>query len=207
MAVKKSDSNIAYIICMKKIILTYCLLTFVLFCRSQTINNFLPASEFSKNLEKIVLDFRNDYHTISVDTSVSHQAEYDSYNTSVMLPDAITCTIMRFHSENDTSSAYQACFYNGSNYAQALRVYKSCIRQIRGSKIHWIDRRLINFKGNNTEVDPNVRFATCELRLNLDDPRYERFCAEISLQNTTLDTWQVQVNFFSKPLDNDESRG
>ena len=188
---------------MKKYSLTFFFCLSILLCQSQTINNFLPSSEFSKNIEKIVLDFKNDYHTITIDSSITNQAEFESFNVSVILPNAISSSVMRFHSKNDTSSVYQAFFYDGNNYEQAKKIYKNCIRQIKGSKIHWLDRRLINFKGKISEMDPNVSFAITDLRLDIDDSRYERFCAEISLQNNGLETWQVQVSFFSKPFDSD----
>jgi hypothetical protein len=188
---------------MKKIILTHLFLLFILSSQCQTLTNFLPANEFSKKLEKIVIDFSNNFHMITIDSTVSHQGEFDSYDASVILPNAITSSVLRFHSTYDTSSSYQALFYNGDNHQQAIKIYKNCIRQIRNSKIHWVDRRLINFKGKSAEMDPNVSFAVCDLRVDLDDPRYDRFCAEVSLQNNTIENWQVQVNVFSKSYDTD----
>jgi hypothetical protein len=186
---------------MKKILFSF----FIIFTYSngyaQFYKSVLPSPDFSNALEKIVLDFRLDYHTIQVDSLVSHEDGYEIYGSSVTLPGSTDCQIMRFHSVDDTTAAFQATFYQGEDYNEAVKAYQNCIRIIKRSRIHWIDRRIINFGGKEESSSESVPFTVSVLRItDLDDYRYKNFCAEVEIRGDVTG-WQVHASFHYKRSD------
>jgi len=185
---------------MKKITLSLIAFLFYSISYSQFIKTVLPTPQFANALEKIVLDFRFGYHTIQIDSTMLTQGEYDTYNTTVSLPGSTDNEIMRFHSKKDSTAAFQAVFYEGDDYDEAVKAYKNCVLMIRKSRMKWFDNRPLTFSGKDVDPDPSVSFATSTLLLNVYDKRYENFCAEINLQRY-LTGWQVMASFHTRHSD------
>jgi hypothetical protein len=183
---------------MKKHVLTLVLLFAVTSAAfGQLYKSFLPSPQFTKALESIVLDFRLDYKNIQ-GSRVDSLGQVDTYESTVKIPGAADCRILRFHSATDTTACWQAIVYSGDNYKEAVRVYENTVRLVKKSNMHWIDRSVISFKGELVPPKENVRFATSILLLTLEDTRYEDFRAEIELIATGMDSWEVQLNLSKK---------
>jgi hypothetical protein len=184
---------------MRKTILA--VFAFFIYCAgyAQLHKTALPPN-FSDSLEKIALDFRLDYHSIQNNSSISQQDDYEMYAPYITLPGSTDCAILRFHSVEDSTAAYQASFYSGDDYNEASKAYKKCVRLIKSAKMKWIDRTPMSFSGKEEEPSQSMPFTTTILRLNLDDKRYKDFCAEIDLKGDVTG-WQVQVSFHNKRSD------
>jgi hypothetical protein len=167
---------------------------------SQFYKSVVPDPVFTDALEKVVLDFRFDFHTIQNDSIVSEENQSETYGSKVVLPGATDCEILRFHSDIDTSAAFQAIFYDGDSYDEALKSYRNCIRMIKRSRMKWIDRTTLTFSGEEKEPDPNLRFCVSTLYLNTDDQRYKYFCAEVEIVSD-LFSWKVHLNLMNKRPD------
>jgi len=166
---------------------------------SQFYKSIIPSPEFSDALQKIVLDFRFDFHNIQ-DSLVGEEAESEIYSSKINIPGATGCSIMRFHSVKDSTSAFQATFYDGDNYDDAVRNYRNCIRMLKRSHMKWIDNSGMSFSGPETAPDPDLRFAVSTLYLNIEDQRYKNFCAQVELVSD-LFKWRVHLNLNTKRPD------
>lgn len=157
----------------------------------------LPSPEFTKALETIVLDFRLDYKNIQGNL-IDSLGETDTYESAIQLPGTADCRILRFHSAVDTTACWQAIAYSGENYKEAVRAYENIVRLVKKSNIRWVDRSVVNFRGELIPVREDIRFTTSTLELTLDDPRYNGFRAEIELVSTNVDRWEVKLNLSKK---------
>jgi len=164
---------------------------------SQLYKQLLPSREFTKALESVVLDFRLDYKNIQRGI-IDSLGEMETYESSVILPGAAECKILRFHSYKDTTACFQAIIYSGEDYKEAVRAYENTVKLLKKSRMQWIDRSEIKFIGEFVRVREDLRFTTSTLTLTLDDPRYRDFRAEVELIGTHLDRWEVQLNLSKK---------
>lgn len=162
----------------------------------QFYKSILPSPEFTDALEKIVLDFRQDYKNIQ-GAHLESQGEMETFESMVKLPGLSDCKILRFHSLQDTTATWQGVVYNGEDYKEAVKAYQNTFRLVKKSQVRWIDRSTIGFEGNLEAPRDDVRFTTSTLVLSLADNRYQNFQAEIELLNT-YDGWQVQLNMSKK---------
>lgn len=185
---------------MKKITLSLITFLFYFTGHSQLLKTVLPTPDFANALEKIVWDFRLGYHTLQIDSTALRQGEYETYASTVSLPGTTDDVIMRFYSKVDTTSAFQAVFFEGDDYDEAVKAYKNCVHMIRKSRMKWVDNRPLVFSGKDVDPDPSISFTTSTLRLNVYDKRYEDFCADINLQRY-LTGWQVVASFHKRHSD------
>jgi hypothetical protein len=188
---------------MKKIFLAFIVLFIYSAGSAQFYKSVLPSPDFTSALEKIVLAYRLDYKTIQVDSVFSPGDGYESYGSSVKLPGSTLCEILRFHSADDTTSAFHASFYQGEDFDAASKAYQNCITLIKKSKMRWVDRRTFTFDGETEKADPNKGFTVSILRLNtdqLDDERYKGFCAEVEIRGNVTG-WEVNASFHLKRSD------
>ena len=103
----------------------------------------------------------------------------------------------------DTTASWQAIMYDGDSYDQAVKVYKNTYRLVQKSRIKWVDRSIVSFVGEMEKPDENVSFATSLLQLNVTDPRYRNFYANIEL-TSSYSGWEVHLNLHSRKDDKAE---
>lgn len=166
---------------------------------AQFYKSFLPSPGFTSALQKIVLDFRLDYKTIQGDMKLS-QGEYESYESAILLPGAVSCTIFRFHSRRDTTSSWQGIMYQGDSYENAVKAYKNLYRMVHKSQLRWIDRSAVGFKGELQDPKEGVSFAQTTLTLDVTDRRYTTFVADIELTGGIAE-WTVKLSLHSRQDD------
>lgn len=185
---------------MRKFILTMALYAIVSIANAQFYKSILPSPEFSKALEKIVLDFRLNYNSIKGD-SIVKEGGMETYESVVKLPGASTCNLLYYSSRVDTTASFQAIMYKGENYREAVRTYENVYRLVKKSHIRWIDRSSVAFAGEFEPPKEGLRFAVSTLTMTLDDPRYSEFIAEVELLSAGYDTFEVHLNLQAKRFD------
>ncbi len=181
---------------MRQLLVSFCLLLFVQQGQSQFYKSILPSPEFNNALEKIVLDFRLDYKNIQGEL-VDKRGEVDVYASSITIPGAQDCKILRFHSAKDTTASWQAIVYNGEEYKDAVRAYENTCRLIKKSRIKWIDRSIVTFTGSIQAPREEIRFTSTTLQIDLEDDRYRGFEAQVDLISTYTG-FEVQLNLHKK---------
>lgn len=185
---------------MRKILIATALLLFVSAqSDAQFYKSFLPSPGFTSALQKIVLDFRLDYKTIQGDARLS-QGEVETYESTVVLPGALSCTIYRFHSKRDTTASWQGIMYQGDNYEDAVKAYKNLYRMVHKSQLRWIDRSAVGFKGELRDPKQGLSFAQTTLTLDVTDRRYASFVADIELSGGIAE-WTVSLYLHSRQDD------
>ncbi len=184
---------------MKKITLTVVCLCVLFITQAQFYKSILPSFEFNDSLTKVVIDFRNNYKKIQ-GQELTPQIGIEVYQSTISLPGSAHCAIYRYHSNMDTTASWQAIMYDGNNYEEAVKVYKNTYRLVNKSRIKWIDRSIASFIGSMEKADDNVPFANTSLQLNVSDPRYKNFYAEIEMTRGG-NGWEVHLNLHDKKED------
>ena len=166
--------------------------------RAQFYKKYLPSREFSDSLSKIVKDFKSNFNMIQGE-EFTPQPEMNTYQSKTTLPDALHCSIFRYHSIIDTTASWQAIFYDGENYKDACKVYKDIFNQLKKCRIK-IDDKIDNaFIGEFGTPKESVRFTSTSLKLNSMDRIYRNFIADLELTNT-YNGWEVQLNLINKNM-------
>ena len=166
--------------------------------RAQFYKTYLPSSEFSDSLSKIVTDYESNFNMIQ-GKEMTPQPEMNIYQSKTTLPDALHCSIFRYHSITDTSASWQAIFYDGENYKDAYKIYKDIFNQLKKCKMKIGDKNDIAFIGDFGKPKESVRFTSSSLKLNSIEWIYRNFFAELELTNT-YDGWEVQLNLINKNM-------
>ena len=184
---------------MKKTLLLVIFSITVLFSHAQLFKQPPASNNFADSLNKIVLDFKNNFNNIQ-GNKLPAEIDADTYLSKICLPAAVGCKIMRYHSVQDKSASWQGIMYAGDSYEDAMKMYKKIFSLVKKTKLKGIEPAGNNFEGEMESTDENVRFAVSALRLKTADKRYKNFVAEIALNNN-YDGWEVQLNLYSKKPD------
>ncbi len=172
-------------------------------CNAQFFKNLTPSNPFADSLTKAVTDFKYDYNHIQGPILPAQtQTDLRVFRSKVSLPGASHCVIYRFNSRIDTSASWQAIMYEGDDYDEALKQYKSLFRMVKRSSIKWIDKSYLSFVGDLELPKDNVNFAVSTLRLEAMDEQYAKFVAEIELTNAG-GGYEVHLNLQNKGSDMD----
>ena len=170
---------------------------------AQFYKSIIPSPEFTKTLEKIVLDFRFNYNNIK-GNSLMQEGGTETFESSIKLPGSQDCSITYYSSKVDTSASWQAILYKGSNYQEAVRIYQNIFRLVKKSHLNWIDRSLMRFTGSLEPAKEEIGFATSILQLDVEDVRYKKFAAEIELVSNSYDSFEVHLNLQNRKNDNEQ---
>lgn len=187
---------------MRTIFLYFILLLSVSSSNAQ-LNKPTASSVFNEMLSRVTNDFRNNFYRIQ-GAMISSEPAMDTYRSAIAFPGASKCLIMRFHSEIDTTASWQAIMYEGDNYIEAVRSYRSTCNQIEKSKLQLYNMPEAKFIGKMDQPDANVRFTNSIFKLKSKDEAYASFFAEVELINTNFDQWEVHVNLHNRKDDQDE---
>lgn len=170
------------------------------FAHAQFYKSLLPSPEFSSALEKIVLDFRLNFKTIQ-GQSIDKQGEADIFESAAKLPGVSECLIYQYHSDLDTTASWQGIVYKGDDYKEAAKAYENIFKLVKKSQIRWIDKSIVGFGGEMQKPTEELRFTVSTLNFLLDDPRYDKFEAEVEML-TTFNGYEVHLNLQTKKPDN-----
>jgi hypothetical protein len=167
--------------------------------QAQFYKTILPTSEFKNSLEKIILDFRSNYKNIQGE-QLMKEGNIETFESVIKLPGAYACRIFQYNSVVDTSATWQAIMYRGDDYNEAVRSYENIFRLVKKSHVKWIDRSSIGFEGEMKKPKEEMRFTVSTLKFKIDDPRYEKFIAEIEMI-PSQEGWEVRFNLVTKKPD------
>ncbi len=170
---------------------------------AQFYKSIIPSPEFTKTLEKIVLDFRYNFKNIK-GNSLMQEGGTESFESSLKLPGSQDCSITYYSSKVDTSASWQAILYKGTDYQEAVRIYQNVFRMVKKSHLNWIDRTLMRFTGSYESPKAEIGFATSILQLDVEDIRYKKFAAEIELVSNSYDNFEVHLNLQNRKNDNEQ---
>ena len=184
---------------MKKISFIICFMFLFNALDAQVYKTIIPGAEFSETLSKIVLDFRNNFQNIK-GKSIPKEVGTDLSESLIKLPGSVDNYISTSHSVKDRTASFQSIMYRGTDYNKAVKIYHNVFKQIKRTRVRWIDKSLSNFIGKIEEPD-GLTFTTSYLKVEISDPRYEDFITEVALVNSNFDNWEVQVNIVHKKLD------
>jgi hypothetical protein len=189
---------------MKKItLLTITFFLCVGFSQAQFFKTILPSNPFADSLTKAVVDFKYDYNNIEGPILPAQtQPDLRVFRSKVSLPGSSHCVIYRFNSRVDTSSSWQAIMYEGDDYDEALKQYKSLFRLVKRTNIKWVDKSYLSFVGDLELPKDNVNFAVSTLHLEAMDEQYAKFVAQIELTNAG-GAYEVHLNLQNKDSDTD----
>ena len=183
----------------KTIAVTLLFLSSIYFTQGQFYKSLQASDAFSDSLAIIVQDFKKNFSNIE-GRQLPSQGDMDVFRSKATIPGSVHCAVYRFHSQEDTTASWQAIMYEGDNYETALKVYKSTFKQLKKTKMKWVDKSVISFVGEMEEPDENIRFTTTQLRLNIIDKPYRSFFGELELTNT-YEGWEVHFSMHNRKND------
>lgn len=175
------------------------LLCSVLFTKAQLFKPSRTSEAFGDSLAIIVQDFKKNFSGIE-GRQLPSQGEMDVFHSKATIPGAVHCAIYRFHSLQDTTASFQAIMYEGESYEEAIKVYKNTYKQLKKTRMKWVDKSMISFIGEMEEPDESIRFTTTALRLNIIDRPYRRFFGELEL-TSNYDGWEVHFSMHNRKND------
>ncbi len=184
---------------MKKIFLLITFSVAILFSVAQTLKPASQDNAFADALNKIAADFRNNFVNIQGE-KLPAETDADTYKSKVCLPDAVGCSITRYHSVEDNSASWQAATYAGDSYNDAVKMYKKTFGLVKKTKLKGADATGNSFEGELEKDDQNVRFTVSSLRLKTNDKLYKNLVAEVELISN-YNGWEVHLNIYTKKAD------
>ena len=185
---------------MRKII-SFLLLAFLTNGTIQAQGFKLPnaGGSFSDSLNRIISDFRNNFSYIQ-DKELQSDGSVKIFLSKVCLPGAFHCTITRYNSIEDHSASWTAVMYEGENYDQAVKTYKSIYEKVKKSHLRTQESGNASFSGEWEKPDENVSFAVSLLKLESKDPFFKDFYAQVELNNV-YNGWEVHLSLMNKKND------
>jgi hypothetical protein len=169
-----------------------------LFSNAQFYKSFVPSPAFTDSLNRIVADFRHNYHSIQGE-ALGSQNDVDTYQSKNSLPGAVECFIYRFHSVQDTTASFQAVMYKGDSFKEAVKIYKNTFRLVNKTKL----KPSGGFTGQMEEPNESMRFISSSMKANTSDDAYKNYIAEVEILNS-YDGWEVHLNLHTKKDDRDK---
>lgn len=183
----------------KTITLLLLLLCSIQFAKAQFFKPSQSSEAFADSLAIIVQDFKKNFSGIE-GRQLPSQGEMDVFRSKATIPGSVHCSIYRFHSLQDTTASFQAIMYEGESYEEAIKVYKKTYKQLKKTKMKWVDKSVISFVGEMEEPDENIRFTSTALRLNIIDRPYRSFFGELEL-TSNYDGWEVHFSMHNRKND------
>ena len=176
-------------------------LTFLMIFNStqaQLLKKIMPETAFSAALSAVIENYPNNYNRIQ-GASLPSDDDRDIFVSGIGLPGASLCVIYRFHSKEDTTASWQARLYNGEDYAEAVRIYKSSFKQLKQTRFNAGSTKL-SFDGQMEPPAEELRFSSSILRPSERTNLYKNFTAEIEIVGSATN-WSVNLNLFSRKED------
>ncbi len=187
---------------MKKTTLCISILLLNLLCHAQIILQNGQHKQFADSLNKIVLDFKNNFSTIK-GKQLNTEPEAIVFVSKICLPAAKNCTVKKYTSTEDKTASWQALLYSSDNFDETIKMYKKFFAQIKAVNINGVDKIGTSFFGKLEKMDENVRFFTSTLRLKTDNVYFKNLAVAIELTNNYAG-WDIYVNIYSKKIDVDD---
>ncbi len=181
---------------MPKTTLSLLLLCSVCFLQAQPAPKASPDALFSAQLNKVLMDYPANFQGIQ-GSRLPAEVGADAYLSTLCLPGALACKVMRFHSVEDQSASWQAVFYEGESFEEALKLYKKIVGLLKKTTLRGAESTGAGFEGKLEPIDENVGFAVSSLRLRTKQARYRDLVAEVNI-SSDYTHWQVHLDLYTK---------
>ena len=122
-----------------------------------------------------MLDFRLNFASIQ-GTPLYSRVKLKSLNQPLNFPGATDCVIYNYRSKADTTASWQAVMYKGDDYKEASKIYENVFKQVKKSRIRWIDKSIVGFAGEMEKPSEALRFtvSTLQFALKINDIKTSR---------------------------------
>ena len=157
--------------------------------------------EFPEVINAVLADFPSNLRHIAGDLVLA-QGEFEDYASLVVMPEATSCTVTRWHSSEDTTASWQAKMFRSDDFASAAGQYRALFQKLQHCYVRLVDGSIVNLTGDWESPKEGVSFATSTLRLATGDYRYKEVKIELELAYQLAD-WAVNINIVSKRPDDE----
>ena len=183
---------------MKKInfFLLCALISCVVFGQQQQPKPPSPEVAFSEALNKVVQDYRSNFIHIQGD-KIPADMDADAYKSKVCVPAALGCKVMRYRSAEDKTANWQAGFYDGESFEEAVKMYKKIYSLVKKAAVKGVATGAAGFDGKLETVDESIGFAVSTLRLKTTNKTYKDMVAEVEI-TSNFTGWEVRLNVYTK---------
>lgn len=156
---------------------------------------------FHSAIDSVLRDFPYNLRHITGELVLA-QGEFENYASLVMVPEAQSCVVTRYHSADDTTASWQAKMFNSDDFNEANRAYQQLYRQLKTCYVKFVDGSIFYLEGQWEPAKSEASFTTSTLRLRTGDWRYKDVKVELELVYLLAD-WAVNINIVSKLRDDE----
>ena len=156
---------------------------------------------FHSAIDSVLRDFPYNLRHITGEVVLA-QGEFENYASLVMVPEAQSCVVTRYHSADDTTASWQAKMFTGDDFDEANREYQQLYRQLKTCYVKLVDGSIVYLDGKWEPAKSGVSFTTSTLRLMTGAWQYREVKVELELVYLVAD-WDVNINIVSKRRDDE----
>lgn len=187
-----------------RLLIFFVMMTAVVNAQQQQTKHATSDIAFSDALNKVVQDYTSNFVHIQSD-KMPADVDADSYKSKVCPPAAIGCKVMRYRSSEDLSANWQAGFYEGDNFDEAVKNYKKIFALLKKTSIKGVATAAAAFDGKLETVDESIGFAVSTLRLKTSNRIFKDLVAEVEI-TSNFTGWEVRLNVYTKKMVEQESK-
>lgn len=154
---------------------------------------------FVDAIDAVLGDLPNNLRDVTGELLLA-EGETDSYTSLVVVPDAETCIVTRYHSVEDTTASWQAKMFSGGDFGVAARKYQQLYQQLKTCYVRLPDGAIYYLEGTWEPAREGIRFTTSTLKLRTDDERFRDVMVQLELVYQLAD-WAVNINVVTKKPD------
>lgn len=176
------------------LLLTIC--CYAVFAQQQQPKAPSPDAAFSDVLNKVVQDYASNFIHIQGD-KMPADIDADTYKSKVCMPAAVGCKVMRYRSAQDKSANWQAGFYDGESFEEAVKLYKKIYSLVKKTAVRGVATAAAGFDGRMEPIDESIGFAVSTLRLKSTNKTYKDMVAEVEIASN-FTGWEVRLNIYTK---------
>ena len=155
-----------------------------------------PEVAFSDALNKVVQDYTSNFIHIQ-GKKLPADMDADAFTSKVCVPAALGCKVMRYRSAEDKTANWQAGFYDGESFDEAVKLYKKIYSLVKKAAVKGVATSAAGFDGKLETVDESVGFAVSTLRLKTTNKSYKDLVAEVEI-TSNFTGWEVRLNVYTK---------
>jgi hypothetical protein len=156
---------------------------------------------FHSAIDSVLRDFPYNLRHITGEMVLA-QGEFENYASLVMVPEAQSCVVTRYHSADDTTASWQAKMFTGDDFDEANREYQQLYRQLKTCYVKLVDGSIVYLDGKWEPAKSGASFTTSTLRLMTGAWQYKEVKVELELVYLLAD-WDVNINIVSKRRDDE----
>jgi hypothetical protein len=156
---------------------------------------------FPSAIDSVLRDFPYNLRHITGELVLA-QGEFENYASLVVVPEAQSCVVTRYHSADDTTASWQAKMFSSDDFDEANRKYQQLYRQLKTCYVKLVDGSIFYLEGQWEPAKDGASFTTSTLRLMTGDWRYKEVKVELELVYLLAD-WAVNINIVSKRRDDE----